>query len=205
MDGPRIRKTSFVPGRREAGAALNDGIYRLIDFSLTLPYEVLELKQVLRAPCAYAQGGMAIQLAIILPALICAHVLGLVLLLYSLEKTFGVISRIRKRFRLRIYRGVAADLCETERSDTSPRTVKEDAPFDFPSLEHRSSSSQGKAAVQGEPARCAVNEPWIRGCRCQVGHAASFTAVQNITVLEYVRLCIELASVRGPANLGLMS
>ena len=119
---------------------------------------------------------MAIQLATILPALICAHVLGLVLLLYSLEKTFGVVSRIRKRFRLRIYRGVAADLCETERSDASPRTATEGAPFGFLSLEHGSGSSQGKAAVQAEPAHCAVNEPWIRGCRCQVGHAAGLFA-----------------------------
>ena len=76
MVGPRIRKTSSVPGRRKAGAAVDDSTHRLIIVSLTLPHEVLELKQVLRALCAYAQGGMAIQLATILPALICAHVLG---------------------------------------------------------------------------------------------------------------------------------
>ena len=188
MVGPRIRKTSSVPGRRKAGAAVDDSTHRLIIVSLTLPHEVLELKQVLRALCAYAQGGMAIQLATILPALICAHVLGLVMLLYSLEKTFGIISRTRRRLRLRIYRGVAAELCETERSETSPRTVEERAPFGFPALEHRDGSSQGKAAVQGEPAHCAVNEPWIRGCRCQVGHAANSTASQHSTLSGCLRL-----------------
>ena len=144
----------------------------------------------LRASCAHAQGGMAIQLATILPALICAHILGLVLLLYSLEQTFGIVSRTRKRFRLRIYRGVAADLCETERSDTTPITGEEGAPFGSPSLEYRSGISQGKAAVQDEPAHCAVNEPWIRGCRCQVGHAAGLSAFQKIALSEHVRFRI---------------
>lgn len=123
-------------------------------------------------------GGMAVQLATILPALIIAHVLGLVLLLYSLEKTFGVVSRARKRFSIRSKRGVAADLCETDRSDTSRRTEEREAPFESAPSEHSIGSSQGKAAVQDEPAFCAVSEPWIRGCSCQVGHADMFMAFQ---------------------------
>ena len=117
---------------------------------------------------------MAVQLATILPPLICAHLLGLILLLYSLEKTFGIVSRTRKRFRIRVYRGIAADLCETDRSDTSRRIEIGEAPFDSASSEYSVGSSQGKAAAQDEPASCAVKEPWIRGCSCQVGHADRF-------------------------------
>ena len=36
MDGPRIRRTSSVQGGRKAGAALDDGIYRLNTVSLAL-------------------------------------------------------------------------------------------------------------------------------------------------------------------------
>ena len=114
---------------------------------------------------------MTVQLATILPALICAHVLGLILLLYSLEKTFGFVSRTRKRFRIRVYRGVAADLCETDRSDTSRKIDIGQAPFDSLSSEFSDGSSQGKTAAQDEPVPCAVKEPWTRGCSCQVGHA----------------------------------
>ena len=122
---------------------------------------------------------MAIQLATILPALIVAHVLGLILLLYSLEKTFGVVSNTRRRFRIRSHRGVAADLCETDGSDKGRRTEDEEAPFESPSSEYSIGSSQGKAALQDEPAVCAVSEPWIRGCSCQVRHADSFMAFQG--------------------------
>ena len=114
---------------------------------------------------------MAVQLATILPALISAHVLGLILLLYSLEKTLLFVSRTRKRFRSRVYRGVAAEFGEADRSDTSERTENKEAPFESSSSEHSYCSSQGKADVQAQPAYCAKNEPWIRGCSCQVGHA----------------------------------
>ena len=128
--------------------------------------------------CIDPSGGMAVQLATILPALICAHVLGLILLLYSLEKTFSVVSRTRKRLNSRVYRGVAADLGEADRSDTSESSGKQKAPFRSSSSQRIHCSSQGHADVQTQPAHCAKNEPWSRGCSCQVGHADKSMSLQ---------------------------
>ena len=109
-----------------------------------------------------------IQLATILPALLVAHLLGAVLLLYSLEKVLGIVSKTRRRFASRLYKGVASDLGAADGVDAGSQPVKEEDDDASHVSEHSFSSSQGKAAlVQCQPISDRT-EPWSRGCSCQV-------------------------------------
>ena len=81
-------------------------------------------------------------LAVALPAIILAHLLGLVLLLYSLEKVSGVVSRTWKRVR-----GIPLD------------------------VEQRGGTHDG-GALAASPMKAAVagvkSKGWVRGCACTV-------------------------------------
>lgn len=81
-------------------------------------------------------------LAVALPAIILAHLLGLVLLLYSLEKVSGVVSRTWKRVR-----GIPLD------------------------IEQRGGTHDG-GALAASPMKAAVagvkSKGWVRGCACTV-------------------------------------
>lgn len=87
---------------------------------------------------------------IFIPAFTFAHVLGLSLLLYSLEKVSGVVSKTWNRVTGRIRAGG-----RTEDSDQLDRKSSAEGPHPTVELE-----------VAAQKARTAV---WRRGCSCEVG------------------------------------
>lgn len=83
-------------------------------------------------------------LAVALPAIILAHLLGFVLLLYSLEKVSGVVSRTWKRVR-----GIPLDVEQRGGTHTGDGNALAASPM--------------KAALAG-----VKSKGWVRGCACTV-------------------------------------
>lgn len=99
---------------------------------------------------------MAVLWSIFVPAVVFAHVLGGVLLLYSLEKVSGVVSKSWKRVFGR-FRSSA----KTEDADQL-RESSETTPTGGPTEELETAAHKARA----------VNA-WRRGCNCEVIHFGS--------------------------------
>lgn len=93
---------------------------------------------------------MAVQWAIFVPAVVFAHVLGAVLLLYSLEKVSGVVSKNWNRLFRRI-----KNASKTEDADSLNR--EDSAPRGGPTAELETAAQRAR-----------VTDAWRRGCSCQV-------------------------------------
>jgi hypothetical protein len=116
---------------------------------------------------------MAIHPAVFVPPLVVAHLLGLVLLGYSLEKVFGVFSKLLRRLRPGSLRhkatGQALGNLPALRQNLEAEEARSDAKagcFDADwesSLEARSLAGLTKA-----PQFRVVSQPWTRGCDCEV-------------------------------------
>jgi hypothetical protein len=89
---------------------------------------------------------------IFIPAFTFAHLLGLSLLLYSLEKVSGVVSKTWNRISGRIRNGG-----RTDDADQLDRKSSAEGPERNPAVE---------LEVAGHKARTAA---WRRGCNCEVG------------------------------------
>lgn len=89
--------------------------------------------------------------AIFIPAFTFAHLLGLALLLYSLEKVSGVVSKTWKRVAGRIRVGA-----KTDDADQLDRKASDGA-ASRPTIELEASASKARTAS------------WRRGCSCEVG------------------------------------
>ena len=122
---------------------------------------------------------MAVEPAVFVPPLVVAHVLGFILLLYSLEKVSGVVSKalLRRRRSLPVdapdVKGVKK--YSSPANEESVIAGNEDAPNSIPgaleaspqprdwdsSLETRVMTHTGKEPL-------VLNAAWVRGCSCQV-------------------------------------
>ena len=89
--------------------------------------------------------------AIFIPAFTFAHLLGLALLLYSLEKVSGVVSKTWKRVAGRIRVGG-----RTDDADQLDRKPSADGAASRPTVELEASASKARTAT------------WRRGCSCEV-------------------------------------
>ena len=90
--------------------------------------------------------------AIFIPAFTFAHLLGLALLLYSLEKVSGVVSKTWNRLAGRIKNGG-----RTDDADQLDRKASADGAASGPTIELEASASKARTAS------------WKRGCSCEVG------------------------------------
>ncbi len=97
---------------------------------------------------------MAVHWDVFLPAVIFAHALGAVLLLYSLEKVSGLVSKTWKRLTLPcINGGRTNDADQLGRNSDSPGVeVAKGAPLEL------------EAAAQ----KARITSSWRRGCDCTV-------------------------------------
>lgn len=117
---------------------------------------------------------MAVEPAVFVPALAVGHFFGVLLLIYGLEKVYGVIRKARRRFSSRITSRSSQDQvadqvarlprfpAKNDRDETKSTPCTSEGSFD---------SAQGKAAavsVQCEQPVRPLSDPWIRGCSCQV-------------------------------------
>ena len=112
---------------------------------------------------------MAIQPTVFVPALAVAHLLGIIILVYSLEKVFGVVSKTRRRLRSRVHRDDHIDLEESEHAERGSRPTAEELNVDFSEQFDLMCSSkffQGGIAVQSQPVG-RLTDAWIRRCSCR--------------------------------------
>jgi hypothetical protein len=129
---------------------------------------------------------MAVEPAVFVPPIAVAHVLGFLLLLYSLEKVSGVVS---KTFRWRR----RSSPVDNPSPKAQPRTGSDDSPQDDLSTAQAPKDGEEPMGAPEEPhgdwdssleARAMMHTaaephmltaPWVRGCACQARclHAAS--------------------------------
>lgn len=140
---------------------------------------------------------MAVEPAVFVPPLVVAHVLGFILLLYSLEKVSGVVSKslLRRRRSLPIDPPEAKGVKRARASPVNEEgniACNEDAPSgNQSSLEGSVLHSDRDSSLEARSVTNTVKEPlvltaaWVRGCSCQVWHHA-----QTCPIAVAVRLAI---------------
>ena len=112
---------------------------------------------------------MAIQPTVFVPALAVAHLLGAILLLYSLEKVFGLVSKTRRRLRSRVHRDDQVDLEESARACRDSRLTEDAFHVSIPnqySTKCSSTSFQGDITVEQSQPVGILKDAWVRGCSC---------------------------------------
>jgi hypothetical protein len=132
-----------------------------------------------------------IEPAVFVPAIAVAHVLGVILLLYSVEKVSGVLSKLGRRLRARPKRTVSQATRQREASialGTTPngkiQNVDENVDAEYstsgcsadddasqvPSNHDWDSSADARArtGIVNEREPHVLTAPWIRGCKCIV-------------------------------------
>jgi hypothetical protein len=97
---------------------------------------------------------MAVRWDIFVPAVVFAHLLGAVLLLYSLEKVSGVVSKSWSRLVRRIKNASKTEDAANLRKDS------ESAPAGGPVAELEAAAHKAR-----------VQNAWRRGCACKVRSA----------------------------------
>ena len=117
---------------------------------------------------------MAVHPAVFVPPIVVAHVLGLTLLGYSLEKVFGVFSKLFRRIRP----GLAGRRALQHSSDNVPQPKlpavleADEAPPATPSCSETdwdsSLEARARAGLIEAPQFRVLSQPWIRGCDCEV-------------------------------------
>ena len=125
---------------------------------------------------------MAVEPAVFVPPLVVAHVLGLILLLYSLEKVSGVVSKTLLRRRRALPLDVPDIKC-VKRARTPPNSEEgtlageEDASMSIhsalegsPQHTDRDSSLEARAMTDTVKEPFVLTAAWVRGCSCQVWH-----------------------------------
>ena len=123
--------------------------------------------------------NMAVEPAVFVPPLVVAHVLGFILLLYSLEKVSGVISKTFLRRR----RSLPVDGTAVKRSRPLPasREGNEDPSINTlggsPQHENQNGSSEARPMTDTVKEPLVLTAAWVRGCSCQVQHCAHCIAL----------------------------
>jgi hypothetical protein len=117
---------------------------------------------------------MAVEPAVIVPALAVGHILGLLMLVYSFEKVYGVIRKTRRHFATRLASCPSEDQVASgvARLPGLSGTNHQDENLSAGCSLHCSFDSiQGKTtaiSVQYKQAVRPFSESWIRGCLCRV-------------------------------------
>ena len=116
---------------------------------------------------------MAIHPAVFVPPLVVAHVLGLILLGYSLEKVFGVFTKLLRRLRPGTFRHKTTDPALGNLPVPKLPLEAEEAPPDAkagcssPDWES-SLEARALAGLTQAPQFRVLSQPWTRGCDCEV-------------------------------------
>ena len=120
-----------------------------------------------------SSAHMAVHPAVFVPPIVVAHVLGFILLGYSLEKVFGVFSKLLRRIRPGFARRSA--LQHSLRSVPQPKLPSEadEAPTEAqPSCSDTdwdsSVEARARAGLIEAPQFRVLSQPWVRGCDCEV-------------------------------------
>lgn len=128
--------------------------------------------------------------SVYVPAIAVAHAFGLILLLYSLEKSFGLFTKISRRFRRRRLKSEKTlsrkVILEPKEENGKVGSVEEEVTDDAASIASDSSvdelpsrnpsnhdwdssaDARARAGIVAEPEPHVLNPPWVRGCSCQV-------------------------------------
>ncbi len=135
--------------------------------------------------------------SVYVPAIAVAHTLGLILLLYSLEKVFGIFSKLSRRLRRRPkVEKVASKKVGFEPREENGSTIhkiEEEETDDAASITSSSSDdadtvrsnhdwdssadARARAGIVAEAEPHVLTAPWIRGCTCQVTSTFRFDVV----------------------------
>lgn len=115
---------------------------------------------------------MAIHPAVFVPPLVVAHILGLVLLGYSLEKVFGVFSKLLRYLRPKNLLHIKPDRALGNlpapklpaEADGAPPVEAGCSDTDWDS----SLEARTRVGLTEAPQFRAVSLPWTRGCDCEV-------------------------------------
>ena len=132
---------------------------------------------------------MAVEPAVFVPPIVVAHVLGFVLLLYSIEKVSGVISKtvLRRRRSSPVESPTRKALPRSALDSNRPIGVSaagQEEDVGQGAQEHRDwdSSLEARAMTHAAPDMPhMLTAPWVRGCACQVRrlHAPSWPVCQG--------------------------
>lgn len=116
---------------------------------------------------------MAVHPAVFVPPIVVAHVLGFILLAYSLEKVFGLLSKPLRRIRPGIARRRAPQnslgsapqpKLPLEADEAPPETQPSCSDNDWDS----SLEARARAGLIEAPQFRVLSQPWVRGCDCEV-------------------------------------
>ena len=116
---------------------------------------------------------MAVHPAVFVPPIVVAHVLGFALLAYSLEKVFGVFSKLLRRFRpgsarRRATEHTLGDLPQPKlplEADEAPQSTQPSCSgTDWDS----SLEARAMTGLVAAPQFRAISQPWRRDCNCEV-------------------------------------
>ena len=116
---------------------------------------------------------MAVHPAVFVPPIVVAHVLGFILLGYSLEKVFGVFSKLLRRIRPGYARRRAQQhplgslpqpKLHLEADEAPPEAQPSCSDTDWDS----SLEARARAGLIEAPQFQALCLPWVRGCDCEV-------------------------------------
>lgn len=120
-----------------------------------------------------ASAHMAVHPAVFVPPIVVAHVLGFVLLGYSLEKVFGAFSKLLRRIRPGIARrralqhslgSVPQPKLPLEADEAPPEAEPSCSDTDWDS----SLEARARAGLIEAPQFQVLSQPWVRGCDCEV-------------------------------------
>ena len=116
---------------------------------------------------------MAIHPQVFVPPLVVAHVLGFILLGYSLEKVFGVFSKLIRAVRpstlLRKAPGSGLGHLQPPKLPLEADEAPPDGQQDGPSTDWDSSlEARARTGLIEAPQFRVLSQPWVRGCDCEV-------------------------------------
>ena len=116
---------------------------------------------------------MAIHPQVFVPPLVVAHVLGFVLLVYSLEKVFGVFSKLIRAVRPSTLLRKAPESGLGHVQQPKLPLEADEAPSDGqqngPSTDWDSSlEARARTGLIQAPHFRVLSQPWVRGCHCEV-------------------------------------
>ena len=139
---------------------------------------------------------MAIHPQVFVPPLVVAHVLGFVLLGYSLEKVFGVFSKLIRAVRPSTLLRKAPECGLAHLQQPKLPLEANEAP---PDGQHNGSSTDWDSSLEARartglvqaPQFRVLSQPWVRGCHCEVWAlmrlfaSAQKKAVLNVALTKY--------------------
>ena len=138
------------------------------------------------------------------PAIAVAHTFGLILLLYSLEKVYGIFSKLGRRLRPRRQKAEKTAskkvILEPDEVNGTIHKIEEEETDDAASVASSSSQddqtersnhdwdssaeARARAGIIAEAEPHVLTPPWIRGCSCEVIYSTSYLNLQAIGLVN---------------------